>query len=698
MAPSPAASQQDVHSAHRESADGSPTPDGGTPASSTAIDELRSVCRGLLNALDDERRAASAANLKLGVGARVAVIGSGSRYRFAVSTLVDASVGAPSVLRLGHREVEGIVESYGDGVIELSLSEDVGADVAPGAELLLDAPWMIARLRQRVREAFEVGHGTPALFNLTNALRTLGIGEIEVAAVGLTPEYENRRRPLNEMQARAITVALRSPLSVIAAPAGTGKTLTLGALVEACYRAGLRTLVAAPSNVAVDLTMQQVCDRLATEPGFRAAEVLRVGADVGGELRSAFGAEIVLEDVTARLRPKLHARVARLQAAVDTLAEELTAAHRASIGEADEHLQALRRRLAAARSDLREVRREARDYGRALSMNARVVGATLARVFLDTNLRGFDVVVIDEASMAQAPAVLVAAGQARRHVVVAGDPCQLAAPVHATGPHRHWLATDVFERLDVLSAIRHEEEVPYLTQLTEQRRSAEGICGLQRALWYGPTLRTAREVFAREQARHNVIFGTSALCYLDTSSLAPRAYHPWGRTFANDEHARVAADLIAYLDSAGEIPGPGNCGPEVLVLSHYRGQVSNVRRVLGSRYQDRGVAVRTVHRAQGCEATTCILDLTLTRHQPTRQSSVLTAVRLEEEGSRLLAVAASRARSRLIVLSDFEWIEAAISPTSVLGRMYAHLREHGHAIPLAEVSTSPPPPHLRVVR
>lgn len=662
------------------------------------VQELRDTCQGMLDAVDEECEAVGAETVRLESGERRQVVASGSIYVFEAAEPVDASAGDPVLLQLGMREVEGAVVSCKDRVIELTLNDDLGAAIPPGGKLLLGAPWMLLRLRQRVRDAFEIGYGTPRLFHLANALRTLGIGEIEVRAAELVALYENETRPLNKAQERAVDVAFRSPLTVIAAPAGTGKTLTLGALVEAAYRAGLRVLVAAPSNVAVDLQMLQVCARLEGEEGFKSAEVLRVGADAGQALRERFGTEVVLDEVFARLRPKAQRRLERAQLLVDEIAADLTAAQRRAGTDAAPDVARLRLKLADARSGLRRLRQDVRDDMRALIADARVVGATLTRAYIDKHIGMFDLVVIDEASMAHGPAVFIAAGLARRHLVLAGDPYQLAAPVRSTGPNRHWLAVDVFQRLDVISAIRHEENVPYLTQLDEQRRSANDICELQRALWYGPGLRTAREVFVRERQRKNTIFGTASLCYLDTSSLGSRAHHPWGRTYANDQHARLIADLIAYLDSAGEIPAPGGDESAVTVLSHYRGQVAAVRRILGRRYAGRGVDVRTVHRAQGAECITGVFDLTLASNVPTRYSSVLTAVRPEDDGSRLLAVAASRARSRFVFVGDMEWIGRAVARHTVLGRMWAHLGEHGYAIPIGEIQGSVPLPSLRVLR
>lgn len=669
-------------------------------------DELRELCTGLLKALDDERKAASAKATGLGLGTRVRIDGTGTHYRFPTAMSVDASDGDPVVLRVGQRELEGHLTAVDERHIDITLEDDLGPTVSSGAELLLEAPWLIERLRESVRKAFTGGLETDRIFNLAGALRTLGIGEIPVALTGLSPEYENGARPLNEEQARAISIAFRSPLSVIAAPAGTGKTLTIGALVEACYRAKLRTLVTAPSNVAVDQQMLQICARLEGEQGFQDAEVLRAGSDVDTALRGAYGDAVVLDRVVARLFPTLRERIARLQNRVDALAAQLHAARSAPDVPDASRLQAS---LAAARAELRVAQSEAREYGRRLSDEARVVGATLAHVFLSQEMYQFDVVVIDEASMAQLPAVFLAAGQARRHVVIAGDPFQLAAPLRTSGPASAWLARDVFHRLDVVRAIRDEEDVPYMTQLTEQRRSAKGICTMLGDVWYGPSLRTAPEVLRRERAWQNNLFSGSSLCYIDTAPLRARAYHPWGRTYANDEHAALIVDLVAYLDASGELPAAdalptvdevsrASAGiGEVLVLSHYRGQIANLRRRLAS-YDSRGVAVRTVHRAQGAEARTCVFDLTLTASQPTRVSSVLTANSPEHEGSRLLAVAASRARSRFVFVGDLEWISRSVARNTVLRRLVEHLRENGTAIPIDELRPRHRVPRLQVVR
>lgn len=664
-------------------------------ASPPTLDELRDLCRDMREALAEEAAASDTHVARLLAGARLEVLPQGTRYAFRASAPIDASDGDVILLRVGRREVEGTVSATNGCEVELTLADDLGAVVAAGATLQLEPPWMLQRQRERLVAAFEVGHHTPHLFNLPNAARTMGLGEIDVSPDGPVPVFDEGACPLNDDQRRAVTVALRAPLSVIVAPAGTGKTRTLGALVEACDHLGYRVLVTAPSNIAVDHLMLQACGRLAGKPGFDQGQVLRIGADVHGELRQRFGAQVVLQEVLARLRPVSYRRMQEQQHVVDGLVARLN--HALTAPATASEVEVLRDQLTEARTVLRRARRDLAEQGQHLTREARVVGATLARVSLDDRLQGFDVVVIDEASMAQGPAVFLAAGLARKHVVVAGDPYQLAAPVRSFGPHRQVLAQDVFHRLDVVRALDDDERVDYITVLCEQFRSAPAICELLSTLWYGPRLKPAPRAAAGIRGATPRVFGGASLCFLDTAGLNPTCMRPWGRTQANQTHAEVIARLMDYLHSADELPIAGMNSDAVLILSHYRGQVEAVRRLLGDRYTQHGVAVRTVHGAQGAEADTCIFDVTLASPLTYRASSVSQARDPLDDGSRLLAVATSRGRSRLIVVGDSRWMHHVLPAGSVLGRLYAHLSSNAHYISLSEVCAGNLATPLRLV-
>ncbi|PIO68093.1 hypothetical protein TELCIR_10136 [Teladorsagia circumcincta] len=65
---------------------------------------------------------------------------------------------------------------------------------------------------------------------------------------------------LNESQRRAVCAALnkRRPFVTIQGPPGTGKTRVVAEIVRQLFHRKLKTLVCAPSNVAVDKVMSEV--------------------------------------------------------------------------------------------------------------------------------------------------------------------------------------------------------------------------------------------------------------------------------------------------------------------------------------------------------------------------------------------------------------------------------------------------------
>ena len=78
---------------------------------------------------------------------------------------------------------------------------------------------------------------------------------------------------------------------------------------------------------------------------------------------------------------------------------------------------------------------------------AQVIATTLAKSYMNSNIseRRFDVVIMDEVSMASLPAVYVAASHANQSVVIIGDPQQLSPIFQAkTNEAKEWLGRDLF--------------------------------------------------------------------------------------------------------------------------------------------------------------------------------------------------------------------------------------------------------------
>lgn len=427
---------------------------------------------------------------------------------------------------------------------------------------------------------------------------------------------------LDERQRAAVDAALRSgDIALIHGPPGTGKTRTLVEVVRQRVARGERVICAAPSNTAVD------------NLGVRLAEV---------------GIRTVRLGHPARISPAL-ARLT-LDAQVDAdgatrLAREwrdrARALRKSAAGRYGAEAKAL---WTEARALDRDAAREIANAERAILARAEVVLATC--VGCDHPLLGetiFDCAVVDEATQAADPLLLIALARAKV-AVLAGDPNQLG-PVIAGGPVAEaTLGSTAFERLCRDAAV----------MLEQQHRMHVEIMTFPSRSMYDGRLIAAPAVAAHALDELGVTpdpLRPRALWLIDTagkdwieqrtdfepgSSLnnAP-AFQFDPSTFNTGNAERVAAEARRLL-SRGLPP------TEIAIIAAYSAQARRLRELLRAE-RALGLEIGTVDGFQGREKEAIIVDL----------------VRSNDHGeigflanTRRMNVALTRARRTLIVVAD----------------------------------------------
>jgi superfamily I DNA and/or RNA helicase len=321
-------------------------------------------------------------------------------------------------------------------------------------------------------------------------------------------------------------------------------------------------------------------------------------------------------------------------------------------------------RWTEARALDRDAAREIANAERAVVDRAAVVLATCAGC--DHPLLGetvFDCAVIDEATQAPDPLLLIALGRARV-AVLAGDPQQLGPVVTGGGEVQITLGSTIFERL--ARATQTAEPDAGAVMLVQQHRMHGTIMEFPSQAMYGGQLRAApaiadhrledlgvagdplrplplwlvdtagkdwteqRAAFtARPGSRDSVDYepGTS-LTHIPVIRADPSTFNPG--------HAeRVAAEARRLL-SRGLPPG------ELAVIAAYAAQARRLRELLRAE-RAAGVEIGTVDGFQGREKEAVIVDL----------------VRSNEHGeigfladTRRMNVALTRARRFLLVVAD----------------------------------------------
>lgn len=413
---------------------------------------------------------------------------------------------------------------------------------------------------------------------------------------------------LDDAQQAAVEAALRaSDVALIHGPPGTGKTRTLVEVVRQLITRGDRVLCTAPSNSAVD----NLGERLAAA-GIR---IVRLGhpARVDPELRDAtLDAQLDADGATALARQ---------------WRDEAIALRKNARGKSGAARELWARARSLDRDAAAELERGAvRLVARAQVVLTTCVGAATALLRDET----FTTVIVDEATQASDPVLLIAAQRGKR-LVLAGDPQQLGPVVIA--PEAARLADTAFARL----AKRFGNAV----MLVQQHRMHAHIMAFSSQQMYGgalvaaPSVRNHRlsDLGVRDddaRAMPFMMIDTAGTCWYDERN------DDASNSLTNPGHAQRVVAEVRRLLSRGVAP------TDLAVIAMYRNQVKLLRELLRTE-REAGIDVGSVDGFQGRERNVVIVD----------------TVRSNEDGTigfladiRRMNVAVTRARRQLLVIAD----------------------------------------------
>ena len=264
--------------------------------------------------------------LELRAGIKQGTVGSDTLYSFPLAEEPNLRDDSPVKIVIGGKEVDGTIVSARNGVLTVSLVQDLGVQI-PSARLVVNDSFLIERLRDRLQE-IQRGEFT---FNTERAEAVLTnrggmITQADVPAVVFT-----LGKSLNPQQTLAVRQSVGSGLLYLWGPPGTGKTLTLAAIVHALYLQGKSILLVSNTNIAVDTALERIGDRLCTLPEFHEAAVLRFGPITSDTLRAKYDTQVDLDRVVERhsaaLVERQHAiklEAAQAQETVERLEEALS--------------------------------------------------------------------------------------------------------------------------------------------------------------------------------------------------------------------------------------------------------------------------------------------------------------------------------------------------------------------------------------
>jgi DNA replication protein DnaC len=319
------------------------------------------------------------------------------------------------------------------------------------------------------------------------------------------------------------------------------------------------------------------------------------------------------------------------------------------------------------RTQLEAIASQSADIEKSIVADARVIATTLCKTYMNANLRErrFDVVIMDEVSMAPLPAVYIAASRADSCVVAVGDPRQLA-PIYLAESSRaaqEWLGRDLFElrniTLEDAASLRGNSIL-----LEQQARMHPHISHIARKHVYRGLIKD-RLIDAGETYASVEPLPGKALLLCDTSDANPFALKPEGGSRINTYHTlctfEIARRVLASLPPPKKPLQVGEF--RIGLVTPYRKQAELLQHLILDAGLKDLIRAGTVHRFQGLEAEVIIFD---TVESPPLSPPEFTSGQLGSKAMRLVNVAVTRAQHKLIIVANSQYVQSNFNEQDTL--------------------------------
>ncbi len=512
---------------------------------------------------------------------------------------------------------DGVVSRRRRGAIEIVFeSSEQVADVDENIDVLLAFDEVtLRRMREGLDEAARV-EGRPA------RLVEMLLGAVEPRATRMSERVKVDEVLNADQRTAALHGILSEDIALIHGPPGTGKTRVLVEVIRGCVEHGERVLALCASNAAVD---HLALSLLEADPDLALARI-------GHPAR----VHPALEKHTLVALTEAHERRQLAKSLVEQAFTLLRSARRRSSRGRDAWQKEREARVEAGKlfADARRLERQA---AADVLDHTRVLCGTLTGLRDDVLAEGpFDVLVVDEASQALTPALMLGVLRAKR-VVLAGDHRQLPPTIISDKAAREGLATTAFEVL-----AKDDAEARRSHMLTVQHRMHELLMRFSSGAFYDGRL-TAHPAVAGHTladlgvADTPVAAAARVLDVVDTAGTGHEELAPEGSdSKENPGEAAIVERIVRDLVEHGLAPG------HIGIVSPYSAQVARLQTALAD-LVDQGLEIDSVDGFQGRE----------------KEAIVFSAVRSNADGAvgfladeRRLNVAITRARRKLVVVGD----------------------------------------------
>ena len=314
--------------------------------------------------------------------------------------------------------------------------------------------------------------------------------------------------------------------------------------------------------------------------------------------------------------------------------------------------------IQSIQSELNEIEDALKRVEELVIKEASIVATTLTRAYLKDSIqtRRFNTVILDEASMAPIPALWIAASVAYGNAVVVGDPKQLPPIVlssHALS--QKWLGRDIFE----VAGLTNNSQHSCLVNLKRQYRMHPEISSIPNELIYRGSLEnddcTKNLDGLANWYRFDWGHDTPVLL-VDTASVGAwvtSVARGKGSSRLNFLSATICVDIIEQILNENRDKLQVGRRPRILIACPYRPHAKLLELLIREQGLEDEVRAGTTHSFQGSEAEVVIFDLV---NDEPHWKVAMFMPSMDDTIKKLINVALTRAKHRLIIVGDFNYI------------------------------------------
>lgn len=538
----------------------------------------------------------------------VCIVSKNGTYIYAFDTDSELKFpdGTPIKIYWGGQRIIAYIQLCEEYTIMFSVSEFLGYNVEE-IEFTADQWIILEALLQRLEEM------SPEENTIAYKLACEGryeIDKLKVIEVG---------------QENAIKKAQNEAITFIWGPPGTGKTYTLAEIAKSQILMGKRVLMLSYSNVSVDGALLKVAGNIDEPKGV----VVRYGY---ARLEEVYNNPYLTSyGYVINNNPRLTEELEMLKKAKKKLTKN------------DPERLKINEKISRIRKSILEKEHE-------LINNAAYVATTISKAIMDPSIysQKFDMVIVDEASMAYVPQIVFAGGLSKHRFVCLGDFNQLPAIVQNNDDNR--LKKDIFDYVGISSAVEWKYSHNWLVMLNLQYRMHQDISDFSSEIMYGGRLISNKSSqYEKSLIAKETPVRDKAMVLADLSGM----YSVCNRRYSDSSRYNILSAFIS-LKMAEKYVDKYSVG----IITPYNAQSRFILAMLRD-IQDRDVRYKkvtsaTVHQFQGSQRHIIIYDA-VDCYRMQYPGTLLT--KLEDDlANRLFNVALTRAEGKFIIVANKDYM------------------------------------------